>query len=584
MLRFKQMSKLDLPSLERELSELAQRHPTLPDDDLFVIWFLLARVSEEEQASANALTGASGEKGLDAVLIDDTARAVFIVQAKLSGKPGAKSEKRSDVVAFADLARALYSPEHHFQNFTETLEPTALAKVKLARERLLEREYRLQCFYATGNKVSASLAREAEEIVRQVRLPKQKPVFEVYDFGRIGWLLNNYLAGAAPPIPLLELTVERNTLQQPDPDSGIETWICSMRGDEVGRMLEVAGERIFARNIRGFLGETKVNTKIKETLEKEPGRFWYFNNGITIVCDSAVEELGQGAHVLTVTQPQIINGQQTTRVLADVKVQKARKAQVPVRVISIPHERDGGQKAYDDLVAQIVEATNWQNGINTSDLRSNDRRQIEIERDLARLDYFYARKREAKREVRKRVPRRTTVISKEDLMRAGASCLEPNLLLNKGIQKLFEDCYKQVFDRPTRVLLSQYWLFRSCSRIAWGVSVRKYGKFIACYLVWDEISSVLRSNPRHDHFVAIARGSESERVPLEQAIDIAFKALEAFFAARRGSGAKRTEANAFFKRREVFEDFEEWLDTLRGSAHARRFDRASTRLREAICE
>jgi len=574
------MGRLDRKALQRELTELAQRRHSLKDHELFVVWFLLAAVTDDEEQAVRALTGVSGEKGIDALFIDESARAVFVVQGKYSSSPGKGREPRSQVMSFADVARSLYAYDGEFLTFAETLEPNALGKVEEARERLLKRDYRLRCFYATMKNCSSGLTQEAEKQVRGLRRPKQKPALEMYDAERISWLLNNYLAGAAPPVPLLELKVEDDTLKEHDPASEIEAWVCSMRGDQVGKLLETAGERVFARNIRGYLGETKVNSRIRETLEREPTRFWYFNNGITIVCDSAVEERGKGEHTLALTQPQIINGQQTTRTLAAVG-RKANKARVPVRVISVPREVEGGQKTYDALVAQIVEATNWQNAITSADLRANDPRQIELERELGRLGFFYIRKRETKAKTRKAAPRYMPLVSKEDLMRAGASCLRPNLPLSKGLQKLFEEDYRLVFQRSARTLLSQYELFRLCSKLARGSSSRKYGKFIVCYLVWHEVTGELRSDTRHDSFRQMCESTHQDHALLELTVEKALSLVDAFYRKESGSGAQRIEPGTFFKRRDVYKHLEEWLDDTPGR-HLDQYERAVDRLLPGI--
>lgn len=579
------MPSQDLKDLQRELAELGQRRHALKSDELFVVWFLLAAVSDAEDDAVRSLTGLSGEKGLDALLIDDSARAVFIVQGKYHTPIGKGHEPRSDVMAFADLPGYLCGADEAFDSFLCDLEPNARAKVQQARERLVDRDYRLQCYYATTKRCSAKLRKEAEDKVRRVRRPKQKPALDIYDASRVTLLLRTYLAGAAPPVPLLELPVQENTLKDHDPDTQIEAWVCSMRGDQVGELFNAAGERIFARNIRGYLGEGKVNDRIQETLERQPQRFWYFNNGITIVCDSAVEERGKGEHVLALTQPQIINGQQTTRTLA-ASGRKARKARVAVRVISIPRESPGGSETYDELVAQIVEATNWQNAITSADLRANHPRQIEIERELARLNYFYIRKRQAKAEVRARAPRHMPLVSKEDLMRAGASCLRPNLPLQMGIQKLFEDEHAAIFEKQsTRRLLSQHMLFRKCASSARGSSTRKYGKFIACHMLWEDVATVLRSNPRHEQFVALCAGQGDEQLTkkLDQTVDAAFKAVDAYFRAERGTGAQRAEPSTFFKRRDVFNGLETWL-AAEGKNHAARLEKRADALTDALSQ
>ena len=132
-----------------------------------------------------------------------------------------------------------------------------------------------------------------------------------------------------------------------------------------------------------------------------PDHFFYYNNGITIICDRAEKRSHSGKDILRVTNPQVINGQQTSRMLALDK-EKATEASVLVKVMQVPREpgADSGD-GFDTLVSRIVANTNWQNAINYADLVSNDRVQIEIERALRKVGYVYLRKRQKKSEARK---------------------------------------------------------------------------------------------------------------------------------------------------------------------------------------
>ena len=49
---------------------------------------------------------------------------------------------------------------------------------------------------------------------------------------------------------------------------------------------------------------------MEHTLKKESQYLWYFNNGVTIVCDAAKEITEQNRLNLRVANAQIINGQQ----------------------------------------------------------------------------------------------------------------------------------------------------------------------------------------------------------------------------------------------------------------------------------
>ena len=44
------------------------------------------------------------------------------------------------------------------------------------------------------------------------------------------------------------------------------------------------GDRLYHKNIRGFKGSTDVNTSIVFTVKDDPGNFFYFNNGVTLLC------------------------------------------------------------------------------------------------------------------------------------------------------------------------------------------------------------------------------------------------------------------------------------------------------------
>jgi len=76
------VGRLSEHNLRRELREYHGRYPKLGDDELFVLWFLRAFVTENEANAAAALCGASGDKGVDAVLVDAPARVVVVVQGK----------------------------------------------------------------------------------------------------------------------------------------------------------------------------------------------------------------------------------------------------------------------------------------------------------------------------------------------------------------------------------------------------------------------------------------------------------------------------------------------------------------------
>ena len=98
------VSKLSDVELRRELSDYKDLYPRLADDHLFVLWFLRTFLTESMDEAANALTGGAHDKGIDAILVDQNTKRVFIVQGKYREKIGKKQESRSDLISFSGIA------------------------------------------------------------------------------------------------------------------------------------------------------------------------------------------------------------------------------------------------------------------------------------------------------------------------------------------------------------------------------------------------------------------------------------------------------------------------------------------------
>ncbi|MGQ9706863.1 MAG: AIPR family protein [bacterium] len=54
---------------------------------------------------------------------------------------------------------------------------------------------------------------------------------------------------------------------------------------------------------------------MERTIKEEPEIFWYLNNGITILCSEASKKGTAGKDYIKIKNAQVINGQQTVRVL-----------------------------------------------------------------------------------------------------------------------------------------------------------------------------------------------------------------------------------------------------------------------------
>lgn len=164
---------------------------------------------------------------------------------------------------------------------------------------------------------------------------------------------------------------------------------------EIATLIERHGERLLERNIRRYLGlqGNRVNEGIRHTLTSdEKNNFYFYNNGVTLICDSfSYNALQDGDYKVRVENLQIINGGQTCMTIfktlrePDLIHQNAQ-AFVLLRLYQLPRENEG-------LVQRITYATNSQNPVVLKDLRANDERQKILEKDIEQLGFNYRTKR-----------------------------------------------------------------------------------------------------------------------------------------------------------------------------------------------
>lgn len=75
-------------------------------------------------------------------------------------------------------------------------------------------------------------------------------------------------------------------------------------------------DQIYDKNVRKYLGLKRINKGIADTLRNNPEKFGLYNNGITIVASS--RSMSDDMATVTLTDPYIVNGCQTTRTVWQV--------------------------------------------------------------------------------------------------------------------------------------------------------------------------------------------------------------------------------------------------------------------------
>lgn len=570
----------DAAALKEELADLKNYFPAMPQDDLFNLWFVWAYLDDDLRRAADSICGGPGDKTIDAVHIDHDAERVGIVQGKYAWGMNGR-EGRGSVMSFAKLAPTLLD-DSSFRRWSQGMAPAVTERLKAARRVISRNHYGLTLYYVTLRQISVKLRETATRAAKQ-------PNTSLMIFGRsdVGDLFRDYLDGVSPPVPTVNMRIETTPasgiIKRFDRATGITSWIFSCRTSDIASLFNKYGRKIFARNIRASLGagdEQSVNRAIRRTLRNDPAHFWYFNNGITIACDEATQVDTGGRLYLEVANPQIVNGLQTTVALAeaDTRVQ----ASVLVRVIALP-------KSQLSLVDQVVRATNRQNPIRPSDLMSNDRIQVYLERKLRLRNYVYVRKRGRAAEAKALMGnQRRAVITKLELAQAVAACeLDPSIA-RSARESLFDDeHYARIFHREgLDFYLCRWWVVRQIARYLRGSNfTRKYMKFFVAHAIWDWIGTdIWQFRSQFIGSCEMNRESESPLAELRILIDRTYRGVERFFRnTRRENGAELT-VGAFFKRSGKYAEYLKFMDEAPQAVLSDRLSRAAEAFSTALAE
>lgn len=157
---------------------------------------------------------------------------------------------------------------------------------------------------------------------------------------------------------------------------------------------------LFSRNIREYIGNKGINAGMYNTLKNENDRknFFYYNNGVTILCKSArIPDFSNSKKnrekVIIIDDPEVVNGAQTVSTIYNVireenKISPTVKDDyldsfVMLKVLIIPDDTDDASD-YINLSNDIVKYNNSQNAISEKDFASNDKVFINLQKDLIR--------------------------------------------------------------------------------------------------------------------------------------------------------------------------------------------------------
>jgi hypothetical protein len=255
-------------------------------------------------------------------------------------------------------------------------------------------------------------------------------------------------------------------------DGEMESFYGQISADQVADWWESYGNSLYDYNLRKLLGTTDINNEIRETLETEPELFWYFNNGVTLVCEEVDKKRIYGntrdIGIFECKGVSIVNGAQTVGVIGKYGQSSAENREslgqvfLPFRIISIKRSDEDGADFLDETFASDVTTTNnRQNKVENRDFVVLDPLQKKIEHDLAIIGITYHLMRSEDEE---KVNENSFNLRDATRALSFASDIDATILVSREIGSIYSDLnsprYKKLYNPST----TSYYVW-NCVRI-----------------------------------------------------------------------------------------------------------------------
>ena len=423
----------------------------------FLCMSILSNINYEDIEDSDVVDG-NDENGIDIINIDGSSegRIVTIINCK-SGK---------DNYSENDLKKLRRGLEYVFEEKPDVYKKLKNFKFKKRIEDIREIKESIiyiNIFYSVFNGSNINDNEKVERERKSIEKKFSKLVSFEYPKAKLSINIEN---GASLYKKKLSLTeslkhkeieieyYDKDRILKPEVISdGVLGYLLTVKGGVIAKLVHENGDKLFEKNVRGWFKYKKSNNEIYETCKNDKANlFWFLNNGITIVGDSATPNSDKG--VIRIKNLQIVNGQQTARILYGA----FRKEELKEEVKVLCRVYTGGG---DDFVNNIAKATNNQISVGNRDLMSNDPKQLAIAEFFDKFDIFYERQREQKRS-----EKYIDIISSRHLAQISLAliCRKPSAAMKNREDKMFDinRYYSEIFDKNPKELLLAYLVHNYC--------------------------------------------------------------------------------------------------------------------------
>ena len=411
----------------------------------FVAWYLRNIHLRDRIQTKDDITDGADDKQIDAIVIDDDKSTIFVIQGKFIGGDVIDAEPLREVLSswiqFKDLVR--------LQEVGNTKLKRKLSEVARALEDEYEIAFELITTALLSNAASIDLATfqqqlaefsEREDISSSIALIDKDEIRRRYDLAleRENPSINYTLD--LTDIPHFPLTV-----------AGTQAVIVAVPLSKCITIPGIKDGTLFQKNVRQSLGlNNTVNKGIKTTIYSDKHRdFFFFHNGITAICN----KLELTDHQLKLYGLSVVNGCQSLNTILSCseRVKTLEDTSLLFRFYEIPQR---------DRADRISINTNSQSAVKPRDLRSNDKRVLNLKKVFEQKypqGYFITKRGEIPQADRDK----TYVLDLSDLGKYLIAWHSQRPNISYSETKIFDKYFEQLFKReykPENAQALNYWM------------------------------------------------------------------------------------------------------------------------------
>jgi hypothetical protein len=335
------------------------------DGQRFIAWYLRNIHLRDRNEAKDDITDGQDDKQIDAIVIDDDKSTIYVIQGKFIG---------GNVVDAEPLREVLSA----WMQFRDLVRLQEVGNIKLKRKlsevaRALEDEYEIVFeLITTASLTDAASLDLATFQERLAELSEKDDISSTLTLIDNDELKRRYDLALEMENPSLNYTLDLSVSKYlPFTIGGTQVVIAAIPLKECILMPGIKDGTLFQKNVRQSLGlSNRVNKGIKATIYGDKHRdFFFFHNGITAICNRMEFQDSK----LVIHGLSVVNGCQSLNTILSCseKVKTLEETFILFRFYEIPQR---------DRTDRISITTNSQSAVKPRDLRSNDKRVLNLKK------------------------------------------------------------------------------------------------------------------------------------------------------------------------------------------------------------